>query len=209
MNQSYAIPKLLSLPLTHSLLAALLIIEILGAAKLLPISEKPIWLGVLATNIGAWAFIGLVRWRQYQARDVWLTSWAAGLIVALVYFDAWGNMLDIYDQHRWFDVAVHTSSGFVGTAVMWQILHAFGQHYELGMPLWVYGLFALFALTFAGVLVELLEWGADRVYGIQYWLGNQIDTVGDLTANIAGGLVAIAGVYGYWWLRARLQKADS
>ncbi|MEX1112277.1 MAG: hypothetical protein WEC84_02335 [Candidatus Andersenbacteria bacterium] len=202
MDQSYTLPKISRLPLAHVFMIGLLIVELLGATNVLPISDKPIWLGVVATGIGSWAVIGLARWRQRQRGDMWLTEWAAGLIVALIYLDALGNMFDWYDSWRWFDVVVHTSSGLVGTAVAWQILYALTTHYALEIPLWVHALFALFTFAFLAVLVELLEFVADRIYGIEgYWLGSGIDTVGDLAAGVSGGLLTIGGAYLYWKIR--------
>ncbi|MFO8007239.1 MAG: hypothetical protein R6V05_05820 [Candidatus Brocadiia bacterium] len=109
-----------------------------------------------------------------------------------------GSIHGYYERFWWWDVVLHTSSGFLLGILGFLLVYALNRHesIELHMtPVFV----ALFAFAFAmavGALWEVFEFGMDELLGY-YMQKGLTDTMWDLIVDAAGALVMAASGYVY------------
>ncbi|TBW55147.1 hypothetical protein EZI54_11860 [Marinobacter halodurans] len=118
-----------------------------------------------------------------------------------------GEVRDYYTRYWWWDVLLHTSSGFLLGIVGFLLVHILNEIERIDMHLKP-GFVAFFAFMFAvgcGALWEIFEFTMDQVFGTNMqkaMLGDPsglTDTMWDLIVDTIGALV-IAGL-GYRFLK--------
>lgn len=113
-----------------------------------------------------------------------------------------GHMQDFYDLIPHWDKFVHFQSGILFAICGFILIHSFSYSKKIAVSPF---LITLFIVTFAlsvGVVWEVCEFVGDAYFGSQ-WQYNNADTMWDLIADGAGGVVA--GIIGYiWMIRYRL-----
>lgn len=110
-------------------------------------------------------------------------GWLDSLYLSLFALDLAGNVLDLYDRHRHFDLIPHAHGGGAIAAT------------AAGLFGWSPAKAA--AASIAGhVLLEAQEYASDRAFGLRNVRGAW-DVVGDLGAGVVGAVV-YAAVYQRW-----------
>ncbi|KAB7619564.1 hypothetical protein [Alkalilimnicola sp. S0819] len=121
-----------------------------------------------------------------------------------------GEMRDFYGRFWWWDILLHTSSGFLLGIVGFLLVHVLNETEEIGLHMKP-GFVAFFAFLFAlgvGALWELFEFSMDTFFGMNMqkpMLGDPsglTDTMVDLLVDAIGALVI--ALLGY----RRLKMAD-
>lgn len=116
-----------------------------------------------------------------------------------------GEVRDYYTRFWWWDIALHTSSGFLLGIVGFLLVHVLNEQEEIDLHMKP-GFVAFFAFLFGvgmGSLWEIFEFAMDGFFGLDMqkaMLGDPsglTDTMWDLVVDTVGaGIVAILG-YGY------------
>jgi uncharacterized membrane protein YjdF len=138
--------------------------------------------------------------------DVYVPPEFALLAVVFVFASLFlGDIHGYYTRFWWWDVALHTSSGFLLGIVGFLLVHVLNETAEIGMKMKP-GFVAFFALLFAmgaGVVWEIFEFAADELLGTNMQkpmlddVSGLTDTMWDLIVDTLGGLtISILG-YGY------------
>ncbi|MFP3941395.1 MAG: hypothetical protein ACLF0P_13940 [Thermoanaerobaculia bacterium] len=128
------------------------------------------------------------------------------LAVAFVFASLFlGEVRGYYVRFWWWDVLLHTSSGFLLGIVGFLLVYVLNEKEEIGLHMNP-GFVAFFAFLFAvgvGALWEIFEFGMDRVFGMTMqkpMLGDPsglTDTMWDLIVDTLGALVISLLGYGY------------
>lgn len=128
------------------------------------------------------------------------------LAVAFVFASLFlGEVRGYYVRFWWWDVLLHTSSGFLLGIVGFLLVYVLNEKEEIGLHMNP-GFVAFFAFLFAvgvGALWEVFEFGMDRVFGMTMqkpMLGDPsglTDTMWDLIVDTLGALVISLLGYGY------------
>jgi len=135
---------------------------------------------------------------------------AIGFVFASLFL---GEVHGYYTRFWWWDIALHTMSGFLLGIVGFLLVHLLNETEEIGLHMKP-GFVAFFAFLFAlgiGTLWELFEFAMDRFLGMNMqkpMLGDTsglVDTMIDLLVDAAGALVI--ALYGYRHLRAADREA--
>lgn len=118
-----------------------------------------------------------------------------------------GEVRGYYHRFWWWDIALHTASGFLLGIVGFLLVHVMNQIERVGVYLKP-GFVALFAFLFAvgiGALWEIFEFTMDQVFGLDMqkaMFGDPsglTDTMWDLIVDTIGA--SIIAVLGYGYLR--------
>lgn len=119
-----------------------------------------------------------------------------------------GEVRGYYTRFWWWDVALHTASGFLLGILGFLLVHVLNEKEEVELhmkPAFV----AFFAFVFAvgmGALWEIYEYGMDAIFGLDMqkeMLGDPsglTDTMWDLIVDTVGAV--LIAVLGYGYLRA-------
>lgn len=116
-----------------------------------------------------------------------------------------GDLHGYYTRFWWWDVALHTGSGFLLGIVGFLLVHVLNETSEIGMRMKP-GFVAFFALLFAvgvGVLWEIFEFASDELLGTRMQkpmlddASGLTDTMWDLIVDTLGALVISVLGYGY------------
>lgn len=118
-----------------------------------------------------------------------------------------GEVRGYYLRFWWWDVLLHTGSGFLMGILAFLLVHLLNEKKEIGLHL-TPRFVALFAFMFAlgmGALWEILEFGVDAVFGLNMQKSGLVDTMWDLIVDTVGALViSILG-----WIYLRRAGSDS
>ena len=118
-----------------------------------------------------------------------------------------GEVRGYYLRFWWWDVLLHTGSGFLMGILAFLLVHVLNEKKEIGLHL-TPRFVALFAFMFAlgmGALWEILEFGVDAVFGLNMQKSGLVDTMWDLIVDTVGALViSILG-----WIYLRRAGSDS
>lgn len=120
-------------------------------------------------------------------------------LYATLFLGEFGNF---YDRFWWWDILLHTGSGFmlglVAFILVFVLNHAPRTELKLS-PEFI----ALFAVVFAlagGAIWEMFEFGMDAIFGYNMQKSGLVDTMWDLIVALAGAVVVSA--MGYVYLRS-------
>ncbi|HEY9032781.1 MAG TPA: hypothetical protein VIN71_02500 [Pseudomonadales bacterium] len=132
------------------------------------------------------------------------------LTVAFVFASLFlGEVRGYYTRFWWWDIALHTSSGFLLGIVGFLLVHVLNEIEDTGVHMRP-GFVAFFAFLFAlgiGALWEIFEFTMDSLFGMNMqkpMLGDPsglTDTMFDLVVDAIGALVI--SLYGYQHLKNR------
>jgi len=114
-----------------------------------------------------------------------------------------GEVHGYYVRFWWWDLVLHTSSGFLLGILGFLLVYVLNEKKEIDLDLNP-GFVALFAFVFAigfGTFWEICEYAADQTLGTTMQKSGLRDTMWDLIVNIIGAL--IIAVLGWGYLRKR------
>jgi hypothetical protein len=173
--------------------AALFLVELANYGGLLDFTVDFTWLGLLVTVIAVWGSLeACARWLARRGTRLHWSAWPLSL--AIVAFDAFGDMLHLYGRWHWYDQFGHALGGFLGVLVAFAVVRAVERTDHWRHPPWVNGLLALGTTMTFGCLYEIEEYLED-IFNATNRLGDGQDTANDLLMNLLGALVAIAFVF--------------
>jgi uncharacterized membrane protein YjdF len=185
-------------------LKAILFLGVLGALWERQWATAVITLGIIAITM-----IPLVLKHRFQ---VHIPPEFEVLAVAFVFASMFlGEVRDYYNHYWWWDIALHTASGFLLGIVGFLLVHILNETEEVGVHMKP-GFVAFFAFLFAlgmGALWEVFEFTMDQLLGKNMqkpMLGDPsglTDTMIDLTVDALGALVISLLGYGYLKRRRR------
>ena len=110
-----------------------------------------------------------------------------------------GEVRGYYVRFWWWDLVLHSASGFLLGTVGFLLVHVLNEKEDLELhmkPRFV----ALFAFMFAlglGALWEIFEFGMDSIFGYNMQKSGLNDTMWDLIVDAIGALVIAVLGYGY------------
>lgn len=116
-----------------------------------------------------------------------------------------GEVHGYYTRYWWWDIALHSGSGFLLGVVGFLLVHVLNETEEIGMHMKP-GFVAFFAFLFAvgiGVLWEIFEFAMDQLFGMNMQKpmlddpSGLTDTMWDLIVDMLGALVVTVLGYGY------------
>jgi hypothetical protein len=171
-------------------LFALIVFELLGALRLIPIITEFTWKGLLLQSIAIWIFIEWAAWFVRRRKLNYFIAPAAYLLTLQVIVDAVGDMAHLYGKFIWYDQLMHLTGGFVVAFITTGILYAMHRRdhvqvlslREVLLSGWSLG-------VTAQVIYELEEYMEDVLTG-SHRLGDGFDTANDLMLGSAGGAIA-------------------
>ena len=116
-----------------------------------------------------------------------------------------GEVHGYYTRFWWWDIALHTGSGFLLGIVGFLLVYVLNETAEIGLHMRP-GFVAFFAFLFAvgvGALWEVFEFGMDQLFGMEMQKAmlddpsGLTDTMWDLIVDTFGALVIAVLGYGY------------
>ena len=123
------------------------------------------------------------------------------LAVLFIFASLWlGEVRGFYERYWWWDIALHTTSGFLLGIVGFLLVYVLNSEPRIDIHMKP-GFVALFSFVFAvalGALWEIFEFTVDGLTGYGMQKGNT-DTMRDLIVDSLGALVI--SLLGYFWLR--------
>lgn len=190
--------------LTHRRVAlflqALLIAEILAA-----LWQQQWFVAFITAGIVAVTLVPLLLERRFR---VHIPPQFQLLAIAFVFASLFlGEVHGYYTRFWWWDIALHTMSGFLLGIIGFLLVHLLNEMEEIGVHMKP-GFVAFFAFLFSlgiGALWELFEFSMDTFFGTNMqkeMLGDAsglVDTMIDLMVDTAGAL--IVALYGYRHLK--------
>jgi hypothetical protein len=113
-----------------------------------------------------------------------------------------GETRGYYTRFWWWDVVLHTSSGFLLGILGFLLVYVLNR--EPRVPLNMKpGFVALFSFTFAlsiGALWEIFEFAMDSFFGMNMQKSGLVDTMWDLIVDTIGA--ATVAILGYWYMKS-------
>lgn len=121
----------------------------------------------------------------------------AVLFICLTLF--FGEALDFYNRYWWWDVALHTGSGFMLGITGFLLVYVLNETPRVNLDL-TPGFMAIFAFMFSlgmGVIWEIFEFAMDSAFGLNMQKSGLVDTMWDLIVDLIGALIISVLGYGY------------
>ena len=112
-------------------------------------------------------------------------------------------MQGYYTQFWWWDILLHTTSGFLLGIVGFLLVYILNEEKRVQVKLKA-SFVALFSFTFAlalGALWEIFEFSMDYFFGLNMQKSGLYDTMGDLMVDTIGAVVI--AVVGYFYIRRK------
>ncbi len=118
--------------------------------------------------------------------------WLVFMIDGCLFMHAISLYAGFYQNFYYWSVIAHTVAGIVVTTITFTVL-SIVQTYTRATNLGVYPLLFMSFMLLMGVggLWELMEWGVDRIVGLNWMSYSIFDTTDDLVSDIVGSLIAI------------------
>ena len=110
-----------------------------------------------------------------------------------------GEVRGYYVRYWWWDLVLHSASGFLLGIVGFLLVHVLNEKEDLELHMKP-GFVALFAFVFAlglGALWEIFEFAMDNIFGVNMQKSGLVDTMWDLIVDAVGALVIAVLGYGY------------
>jgi hypothetical protein len=111
-----------------------------------------------------------------------------------------GEVLDFYNRFWWWDIVLHTSSGFLLGITGFLLVYVLNEDKKINFGLSPFFI-ALFAFMFAmgfGCLWEIFEFSLDELFGLNMQKSGLQDTMWDLIVDAIGAL--FISILGYRFL---------
>lgn len=118
-----------------------------------------------------------------------------------------GEVMDFYDRYWWWDVMLHTQSGFLLGITGFLLVYVLNENENINFHLSP-GFMAFFACMFAigiGALWEIFEYTMDQTFGLNMQKSGLHDTMWDLIVDSLGA--ATIAILGFKFLKSN--KSDS
>lgn len=112
-----------------------------------------------------------------------------------------GEIRSYYERFWWWDVVLHTASGFLMGLFGFLLVYVLNQEKQARLslsPVFI----GLFSFTFAmsiGAVWEIFEFAMDNLFGMNMQKSGLVDTMWDLIVDAAGALVV--AVLGYFYVK--------
>jgi VanZ family protein len=119
---------------------------------------------------------------------------AGGFMVLVAVLNAVAVSLSLYWSYWWFDIVMHTLSGFAGGLFVLWLFHPFRAYQSLWLTLG--------SLLVVGVVWEIFEWVFDLIQPLNY----RQDIVYDLLNDLLGALLAYVYVYATYVIARSLKS---
>lgn len=136
------------------------------------------------------------------------------LAIAFVFASLFlGEVRGFYTRFWWWDIVLHTASGFLLGIVGFLLVHVLNETQEVGLHMKA-GFVAFFAFLFAlgmGALWEVFEFGMDTLFGMNMQKGmfgdpsGLTDTMWDLIVDAVGALGI--SILGYVYLKTARRRS--
>jgi len=143
-------------------------------------------------------FLPLVLSARFQVKIPYEFETLAILFVFLSLFS--GEVLDFYTRYWWWDIALHTFSGFLLGITGFLLVYVLNEDNQVHLDLSP-AFIALFAFMFAmgiGAIWEIFEFAMDEIFGLNMQKSGLQDTMWDLIVDAIGAL--IISILGYRFL---------
>ena len=169
-----------------------------------------IW-ALAQARFGLAGMVGLIMIATLS--PIWLSHWLeihlppeAELIAILFLYSSLflGEYGDFYERFAWWDLLLHTSSGFLMGLFAYILVFVLNRSPRSSLDL-TPPFVALFTFCFAvatGVIWEIFEYGMDQIFGLNMQKNGLQDTMEDMLVNLLGATVF--GFIGY--LQFRVDK---
>jgi hypothetical protein len=134
---------------------------------------------------------------RYDVRLPYEFESLAILFVCLALF--FGEVLDFYNRYWWWDLFLHTQSGFLLGVTGFLLVYVLNENDSVQMDLSP-GFISLFACMFAigiGAVWEIFEFCMDQAFGMNMQKSGLVDTMWDLIVDTIGAIVISVLGYGY------------
>jgi hypothetical protein len=159
------------------------------------------WLtGAITVLILLFTFLPALIERNYK---VYLPSSLTLAVNIFIYGSLFlGEIYYFYTKFWWWDVFLHTSSGFILGFAGFLLVYVLNEEAKIKLDMSV-GLMAMFAFAFAvtlGVFWEMVEFAIDLIFSYNMQNG-LVDTMTDLIVDSIGALVI--SIAGYIYIKRR------
>lgn len=117
-----------------------------------------------------------------------------------------GEMRGYYGRFVWWDIALHTGSGFLLGVLGFLLVYVLNQQEDIELHMKP-GFVALFSFVFAvaiGAIWEIFEFAVDGLFGLNMQKSGLIDTMWDLIVDTVGAL--IVALLGYLYMRRGVES---
>ncbi len=114
-----------------------------------------------------------------------------------------GEIQSYYSIYWWWDVILHTSSGFLLGILGFVLVYVLNEQKKINVLLHP-KFMSLFSFVFAvalGAIWEIIEFTLDQTLGLQMQHGSLLDTMWDLIVDTLGALVI--SVLGYFFMKKK------
>ncbi len=136
--------------------------------------------------------------------DVKIPHEFESLAIVLIYMSLFmGNVQDYYVRFWWWDIALHTGSGFLLGLVGFLLVYVLNEKKDISLDLNP-GFIAIFAFMFAmgmGAIWEIFEFSVDQILGTTMQRSGLVDTMWDLIVDAIGAF--IISFLGWGFLRTK------
>jgi len=144
-------------------------------------------------------FLPIVLHARFQVKIPHEFETLAILFVCLSLF--FGEVLDFYNRYWWWDIVLHTSSGFLLGITGFLLVYVLNEDEAIDLDL-TPGFISMFAFMFAmglGALWEIFEYTMDELFGLNMQKSGLRDTMWDLIVDAIGAL--LISLMGYKYLQ--------
>ena len=179
-------------------LQAILVIEVAAAILGRQWLTAVVTVGIILVTLGPFFLAKLFR--------VFIPPEFVLVAIAFVFASLFlGEVHGYYTRYWWWDIALHSGSGFLLGIVGFLLVHVLNETEEIGLHMKP-GFVAFFAFLFAvgiGVLWEIFEFAMDQLFGMNMQKpmlddpSGLTDTMWDLIVDMLGALVVTVLGYGY------------
>ncbi|OGZ34690.1 MAG: hypothetical protein A2Y98_02745 [Candidatus Portnoybacteria bacterium RBG_19FT_COMBO_36_7] len=203
--------NIILISLNRSLLAALLIFEILNALGILHYPVSFHWIALIITTGAAWTLLEAVFFISRENHSPALSNAIMLAAVAALYADTLGQVYSLFDRIIWYDQVLHFFVGGVLCGTVSFLLIQSLEHRGI-IHLRTLGIasFAWITTIFLGLIYEFGEYLLDSITGSNSFVSID-DTFNDLLLGVTGSLsiLTILVVYFYYARSVKIRQIDS
>lgn len=147
--------------------------------------------GLVATAAIAWGALEGVDAGARRVGASPVPAWVRGAVIIAVSVDALGTLRDWYYRLPGYDAAAHVVGGFATAAALFPFFRVLAAARRVSLPPWWVASLAFLTMSFLSLAFEVGEFSLDLALGVTFWHGGGPDTISDLVANAAGGILAV------------------
>lgn len=108
-----------------------------------------------------------------------------------------GTVMKFYGRFSWWDIFIHTLSGFVFMIIFTLLSIAVFHKLKVSVPIWVHFLIAFAMTATVGMFWEIYEFSVDTFFGMntQHRETGVMDTMQDILCNTSGAMFGVILFY--------------